>query len=520
MSCQSPRAATYTVTDGTTLQPANAEVKSALDRILASALFSRSARLAGFLRFIVNEQLDGRTTSPKEYELGVEVFGRDPNYDPRVDPIVRVQARQLRFKLREYYEGPGREDPIRIEIPKGAYTAEFSFAAPEPAVTAPTPPPAEISLPEPVTPVRLIRPHLRWTRRSVIAVVSLLLAAAVGVLFARWTPGTWTNRQTRVDPVAQDLYLKGKYYWNKRSPESLNKAVDYFTQAIVKDPNYAQAYAGLADCYNLLREYTAMPPSEAWPRAIAAAQKAVELDNSSAEAHSSLGFALFYGGLKIADGEREYRTAIELDPNYAKAHHWYATSLMLLGRYPEALAEIERARQLDPSSTPILADEGYILYYAGQTNRAVALLKQVEEAEPAAQSAHVYLANIHLVQGDYTSYLLELGKAAELSHNQQWAAIWTAAHKGWAASGSRGMLAGILNEQKRLLADNRIDHFEVAKTYLLAGDHEHALDELQAAIDAREMNIPAIPHDPVFAALNGDPRFQQLKNEVKLLLQI
>ncbi len=127
------------------------------------------------------------------------------------------------------------------------------------------------------------------------------------------------------NPEAQDFYLRGRYEWDKRTPESLNKAVDYFTQAIVRDPNYAQAYVGLADCYNLLREFSAMPPDEAYPRALAAAKKAVELDDSSAEAHTSLAFATFYGTFNAAGAEREFKRAIELNPNYAKAHHWYAT---------------------------------------------------------------------------------------------------------------------------------------------------------------------------------------------------
>ena len=241
----------------------------------------------------------------------------------------------------------------------------------------------------------------------------------------------------------QELYLRGKYYWNKRTPESLNQAVDYFTQAIVRDPGYAKAYSGLADCYNLLREYAAMPASEAWPRAIAAAKKAVELDDSSAEAHSSLAFVLFYGALDIRNGEREFQRAIQLNPDYEKAHHWYATSLMVQGRYREALAEIERARELDPASTSTLADKGYILFYGGQPDQAIALLKQVEAAEPASQSAHIYLATIYLSQNDSPNYLLESRKAAELSQNAPALKIWEAARKGFAAGGTHGMLESI-----------------------------------------------------------------------------
>ena len=153
---------------------------------------------------------------------------------------------------------------------------------------------------------------------------------------------------------AQDLYLKGRYYFEKRTPADLNQAVDFFTQAIVHDPGYAAPYVGLADSYNLLREYSAMLPEEAFPRALAAASKAVELDPNSAEAHNSLAFASYWGFFDAATADREFKRAIELDATLPRAHHWYATFLVAIQRNQEALVEIERARRLDPSSHPSL----------------------------------------------------------------------------------------------------------------------------------------------------------------------
>jgi Tfp pilus assembly protein PilF len=144
---------------------------------------------------------------------------------------------------------------------------------------------------------------------------------------------------------AQDLYLRGRYHWDRRTPDDLNKAVDYFTQAIVKDPSDAAAYVGLADCYNLLREFGAMPPTEAYPRALSAAQRAVVLDDTSAEAHSSLAFATFWWSWQGVTAEREFKRALELDPKFGRGHHWYATYLLALHRYPEALDQIEQARR-------------------------------------------------------------------------------------------------------------------------------------------------------------------------------
>lgn len=188
------------------------------------------------------------------------------------------------------------------------------------------------------------------------------------------------------DAEAEQLYLKGRYYWNKRTPDDLNKSLDYFMQAIVHDPNYSQAYVGMADCYNLMREYTPMPSTEAYPRALAAAKKAVELDDQSSEAHASLAFVSFFGMWDVATGEREFRRAIVLNPNLADPHHWYANALLALHRFPEALAEIDRAQALDPASTSILADKGNILLYSGRLDEGFSLLKQMESREPAFRS--------------------------------------------------------------------------------------------------------------------------------------
>ena len=245
----------------------------------------------------------------------------------------------------------------------------------------------------------------------------------------------------------------------------------------------------------------------------------MELDNSSAEAHSSLAFVLFYGALDTRNGEREFQRAIQLNPDYEKAHHWYATSLMVLGRYRESLAEIERARELDPNSTSVLADKGYILYYRGEPDQAIALLKQVEAAEPASQSAHIYLALIYLSQHDSPNYLLESRKEAELSQNASALAIWQAARKGFAAGGTHGMLESMLEVQKGLLREGRCSHYSVAMTCSLIGKRQEALDQLEIALENRETNILALGNDPMFASLRGEPRFQELQKKLKLSLR-
>jgi Tfp pilus assembly protein PilF len=317
-------------------------------------------------------------------------------------------------------------------------------------------------------------------------------------------------------PEAREFYLKGRYEWDKRTPDSLNKAVDYFTQAIVHDPNYGQAYVGLADCYNLLREYSAMPPEEAYPRALAAAKKAVELDGSSAEAHTSLAFATFYGSFDAPGAEREFRRALALNPNDARAHHWYATFLYAEGRYLEALSQIEIAQQLDPASTAVLADKGLILLYAGPREQGIASLKQLESTDPAFPSTYRYLQAAALMNKDYPAYLEQAGKAARLLHDESDLAIVKAGEKGFARGQRQGMFESMLEEQKKLYARGHLPAYDLAATYGLLGNKPEALEYLQTAYQRHEARLISIRNNPAFEGLQRDPAFRNLVVQVGL----
>jgi DNA-binding winged helix-turn-helix (wHTH) protein/tetratricopeptide (TPR) repeat protein len=312
------------------------------------------------------------------------------------------------------------------------------------------------------------------------------------------------------NPEAEQYYLQGRFYWQERTPEALNKAVDAFTQAIVLDANYAPAYVGLADCYNLLREYTAMPPSEAYPRALAAARKAVELDEQSSEAHTSLAFALYYGNWDSAGAEREFRRAIALDPNNARAHHWYATYLSTTGRNPDSLVEIDCAQALDPSSKAILADKGDLLFLAGRREEAIDLLKQMASTEPDFISPHRYLAVIYLAAGDYPNYLAEWRKQATLMKDASTLKLVEAAEQGYAAGGVHAMLENILAVQKRLYEHGAISAYSVAQSYALLGKHKEAMQYLQAAYDAHDEMMMGLRNDGDFQSVRPDPAFTDL----------
>jgi hypothetical protein len=316
---------------------------------------------------------------------------------------------------------------------------------------------------------------------------------------------------------AQDLYLKGRYYFEKRTPGDLNQAVDFFTQAIVHDPGYAAPYVGLADTYNLLREYSAMPPQEAFPRALAAATKAVELDPNSAEAHNSLAFASFWGFFDAATADREFKRAIELDATLPRAHHWYATFLVNIQRNREALVEIERARQLDPSSTPILADKGFILAYSGKVEEARTLLTQLAASQPEFAPSHRYLAQaIYYPEGNYPGYFDEMGTVARLRHDQQAEKALAAEREAYNRGGQRG-----LYEERLASAREAFDHsagsaFRVATAYGALRQKDDALKYLKIAYQRHDLQLTSLTSDEELQFLHQDPEYRELVTKVGL----
>ena len=315
---------------------------------------------------------------------------------------------------------------------------------------------------------------------------------------------------------AEDYYLKGRFYWNQRTPESLNQAVDSFTQAIVHDPGYSDAYVGLADCYNLLREYTMMPATEAYPRALAAAKKAVELDERSAAAHASLAFVSFFGIWDAGTADQEFRRAIDLDPNNANAHHWYATYLSAVRRFDESLNEIDRAQALDPNSASILADKGRLLWVAGHSQEALGLLRQLARANPDAMSPHRYLRFAYMEMGESAGYISETKKEAALLHDASLSAIAEAAEKGFAARGFVGMLESQLEEQKKAYNQGRLSPFFFAETYARLKNEKDAMKYLDVCYDRHADETLNIAIDPAFNDLHSIPAFQQLLVRVGL----
>jgi tetratricopeptide (TPR) repeat protein len=363
------------------------------------------------------------------------------------------------------------------------------------------------------------RTNIGWSPTRIAAwVVPLVLAVGLVVYFSAGNGGlrfkALANRHAP-NAEAQELYLKGRYFWDRRTPDDLNKAIDYFTQAIVKDPSDAQAYVGLADCYNLLREFGAMPAGEAYPRALSAAQRAVDLDTRSSEGHISLAFVTYWWLWHGMTAEREFKLALELDPNLVRAHHWYATYLLGQHRFAEALDQMEQARRLDPSSNAILADKGDLLWEAGRVDEAMALLGELETTDPTLSSSHVYMGRIYWQQKNYEKWLAESRRVAELRHDEVGLAMATACEKGFAAGGLKGMYESELPVQKDLVDRGAGNAYVLAHIYAALGHKQEALSALQTSFDRHEAAM--LLGEPI-PELQTDPTYQKLRAQVSQLL--
>ena len=325
-----------------------------------------------------------------------------------------------------------------------------------------------------------------------------------------------TPIKTKAEPPAQakEDFLLGRYYWEQRTKASLNSAVDAYTQAVVQYPQYAMAYAGLAESYDLMPQYGSMPNSEAFPRAIAAATRAIQLDPSLGEAHRALAFGVFYWDWDTIQADAEYRKAIALDPNDKEAHHWYATALLTMRRGGEAEAEIAKARELDPASRAILADEALIRFWAGDRNGSIETLQNIERSEPEFITAPRFLAAIYRESKDYPSYLEASRRAATLSGNPEERKIIEAAERGWKIGGATGMFREMEKVQKAIFQAGNSSGYELAYTYAMLGQKDNAVDSLNAAFQARDYMLMTIFTGQLHDALRGYAPFEAVQSQV------
>jgi TolB-like protein/DNA-binding winged helix-turn-helix (wHTH) protein/Flp pilus assembly protein TadD len=317
-----------------------------------------------------------------------------------------------------------------------------------------------------------------------------------------------------VNPEAYESYLKGRYFWNKRTGDGLKVALAYFKQAIEEDPQYAQAYSGLADTYALLGDwqYAVMTPKEAFPKAKAAAIKALELDSSLGEAHNSLAFVLDGFDWDFDSAGKEFQRAIELNPGYATAHHWYAWHLSLLGRFDDAIAEMRKAENLDPLSLIINADLAELLGLAHSYDESIRQSLKTIEMDPNFALAHNQLAQAYLQKQLYDEAVAEMQKAVQLSGDSPTCIANLA--RAYVASGKRSEAAKLLGDLKKRSNPGYSNASEIAMIYASFGDADQAMNWLEKGFEER-FN-PGVLLRPGFDPLRSDSRFQNLVHRVGL----
>jgi TolB-like protein/Flp pilus assembly protein TadD len=307
---------------------------------------------------------------------------------------------------------------------------------------------------------------------------------------------------------AYQLYLKGRFFWNKRTGENLNKAADYFNQAIATDPKYALAYVGLADSYVLMPYYGAGPPQDCFPKAKAAAQKALALDDGLAEAHTSMGQVLSYS-LDYAPAIREYERAIELNPNYATAHQWYGSSgLAALGRFDDAIRELKRAIELDPLSLVINTDLGGTYYRARRYDQAIEQLRKTIDMDPGFYYAHWHLGSALAAKGLKEEAIEEYERARALSNDPSMLGLLANAY---AASGNKAEAIKMRDQLEALSKQRYVSAYCFALTDVGLGNREEALRYLEQGYQDRAGEaLRYIKVEPLLDPLRGDPRFEAL----------
>ncbi len=572
--------------------PGREAVRRQLEKILAADGFARSARISRFLRFTVERALEGRAGELKEYLLGVEVFDRKASYDSRVDPIVRVEARRLRAKLREYYESDGRDDPLIIDFPTGGYAPCFrargAGAAPEasaPGKTVAVLPFANLST-EPdneyfsdglteelirgLTKVEGLRvaawqsaAQLRgrdadvrgagerlhaaavltgsvrragnrlrvtaqlidtasgvylWSEtydralRDVFAIQDEISRAIVSTLQVRLA-GRFAPARPARNLEAWNLFLRGRYHFNRRAGEELRKSLECYQEALTLDPSLAVAHAALADTLTIQAEYGLAHPAEAMPKAEAAARRALELDPQLAEAWASLALIRSIHDWEWSEAEGLYRRSIELNPGYASAHHWFALDfLAVLGRTGEARAEIDLAYQLDPLSAIILECKGYLSLLERQYERALEYYREVLELDATFFKAFSSMGRAYAQMGRYEEAVGMLRKARLLAGDLP--SILGALGQTYALAGQPGRAREALGELRALGERCYVAASCFALVHAGLGENGAALDWLERGCAARELPMISLKMHPAYDSLRREPRYQALVERV------
>jgi TolB-like protein/Tfp pilus assembly protein PilF len=318
------------------------------------------------------------------------------------------------------------------------------------------------------------------------------------------------------NPEAQRDYVRGRYFWNKRTADGYMRAIDSFQSAIRKDPSYALAYDGLGDSYALLGSMTNrfVPRRVALPRALAALRRALQIDENLAEAHASLGFIKMHDQWDWKGGEREFQRAIELNPGYATAHHWYAYELVGLGRFDEAIREIREAQKADPVSIIINADVAEILFFSRRYDEAIAQCRRTIDLDPNFALAHWILARAYRFNGQYAEAVMAAQKALEIDPDRIELLIELAAN--YRSDGRFAEADKAIGEWKKQVAGRYDAFFTGTNAALFVGNRDQVFTSLEKQYDEHSGSLILLNVEPDYAALRDDPRFKSLVHRLAL----
>jgi TolB-like protein/Tfp pilus assembly protein PilF len=569
-------------------QLADEKIRQQLRRILASKAFRQVDRLQSFLNFIVDETVGCRGDKLKEFPIGLEVFDKGASFDPRTDPLVRVQARRLRTRLERYYREEGQNDEIVIELPKGGYEPIFErrelygmkrtvsaalvgrntifvqtfdddspnhdlayfcsglkqeivhdLAKLELFRVAASDRVQDISESRGQLNVALIiTGSVRKSRDTVRITTNLVDSVSNCYLWSESVDRELGNVFSLQEEVAQrvqqklqeeisgsgnrcgagrapenlaahNLYLQGRYHLNQRTEQGLRKAVEFFDRAIAEDPQYAPSYSGLADANGLLAHYGVLAPAEICTKAASNAAWAVLLDEESAEAHTSLAHVKSTQDWDWAGAEREFLRAINLNPRYASAHHWYAMSCLVpLARLDEAMEELLRAQALDPVSSIISREIAVTHYYKREFDLALEQCDHTIEQNPHFSAAYWTLGLVQDERKEFDEAIAAFQRAIQLSPPSP--RILGSLGRTFARAGKPRQAHRILDELGELAKKRYVSPFELATIYFALNQLDNGFQWLTKAYQDRCFELLAIKVDPKFDFVAADARFAAL----------
>ena len=564
------------------------EIRLGLERILRSRAFIHSHRIRRFLQFVVEESLLGQPHRLKEYLIGLEVFDRREVFDPRVDSIVRVEARRLRNKIEEYYRTEGREDQVRIVLRKGSYVpifeyrsagaaglgptrrrtieiAQFSFVNP-PANAAPVADEVKrrlahvlikegfyqvVSRPQPTISEPQQNGHTRTTKPDYIVEGSMefhqdnfrlilqLLDAADGSYV--WSEAAACQMQDlacveqlgkslkqelvsalneavlgrrHAEGESYDLYLQGRYHWKQATPDSIRSSVSYFTRAIEHDENYAAAWAALAQALMASSMLGFLAPAHASSRMKEAALRATSLNDRLPEAHVALGSVLSILDWDWAGGEKELQKAVQLDGHDQTCHIAYGIQMACRGVLDSAVAEVERALELDPASLFPNCVLGWLYGVCRRYDDAIALHRLVAQLAPDYALSYLGLGLAHAGKGMFQDAIAHFSNAGQLMKSPS--LLGGCLGYCYAMSGRKDEALreiGILTKQ----ADSQYTSpMSFAAIHSGLGDKQRALDYLDQAFDIHDTSLPLQMLNPEFDSLRNEPGFRSLRERMGL----